>query len=160
MKTVKRVIIFITCLMVLLSSFCLGSWATDVEYDPYTGFEFNFDTDKYYDPHTGFEVIYDEPGDYYYSVHQPLEYDPVSLYRASSPNFSSFDINKLPWLDMPSYVQDILYSEPIGLLNMDSGEYTGDYKLPFVSVQVTSTGVAICAGYNLCLGAYFTTQAK
>lgn len=137
MQTLKRTIIFLTCFVVLLSSFCFGSFAVDVEYNPYTGEE----------------MIYDAEEGCYYSLYKPLDFEPISTYRVTTPNFPDFDINKLPWLEMPSYVQEIINATPIGLTNYSS--YSGEYKLPFVSIVVAGSYIAINVGYNLCVGAYY-----
>lgn len=157
MKTIKRLVIFLTCFVVLLSSFVFNYSA--LEYDPYTGFEFDFDTDKYYDPYTGQEMIYDESEDLWYSPYKSLEFEPISTYRLTSPNFSDFDINKLPWLEMPSYVQEIVNAEriPSGKVATD---YSGEYKLPFMVIIVDGTYCHIYTGYNLMVAVRYTTEEQ
>lgn len=144
------------CLCFCFSTLSLSSFA--VEFDPYTGLEFDFDTDMYYDPYTGLEMFYDEDNDVYYSPHKPFEFEPISTYRVSSPNFTDFDISKLPWLEMPSYVQEIIRAQRIPSGKVDIGEYQGEFKYPFVCVVRGGSYVAVYAGYNLCIGAYFASS--
>ena len=94
----------------------------------------------------------------FYSLHKPLDYEPFQLMSLSSPNYPNFDLNSLPWYDMPSYIQEIITAEPVGLLNADEGTYTGGYKLPFVCVLLSGQVVHIIAGYNLSVGSYFRNE--
>lgn len=138
MKTVKRIFVLLSCFVVLLSSFMISSSA--VEFNPFTEEEMLFD------------------GNSYYSAYEPLEFEPFSFYRRSSPNYSDFDINSLPWFEMPNYVQEILTASKIPDAVPDYNTYTGGYKYPFVSVVVNEEAVIVLAGYNLCVGTYFQTS--
>lgn len=107
-------------------------------------------------------MIYEGNG-VYYSPHKPLEYEPFELLTLSEPNYPDFDLNSLPWYDMPSYVQEIITAEPQGLAAEDSGEYVaagGQYKIPFVCVLLSGEVVHIMVGYNLSVGSYFRTSAE
>lgn len=146
------------CLCFCFSTLSLNSSA--VEYDSYidAGFDFDYDNGIYFDPYTGQEVFYDEADGSYYSVHKPLEYEPFELFRLDSPCYPNFDINKLPWLDMPSYVQEIINANPIGLINDTA--YSGDYKLPFMSINIDGTYARIITGFNLTIGTRYENQTQ
>lgn len=112
-----------------------------------------------YDPYTGEEMIYDAEEDCYYAPYNSLDFEPIQLYSVSSPCFSDFDINKLPWLDMPSYVQEIVNAEriPSGKVATD---YAGEYKLPFMVIIVDGTYCHIYTGYNLMVAVRYTTEEE
>ena len=120
-----------------------------------------------YNPFTDEEMIYNAAEGTYYSVYEPSEFEPFSFFRSVTPKNSGFKISDLPWLEMPTYVRDILSAIPEGLSNVSESEYTGQYKLPFVSLVVMPAPsglggilVDVIAGYNLCVGSYFQTSAQ
>lgn len=131
MRTVKRLVVCLTCLVVLLSSFCISSSAYD------------------FNVFTGEDLLYNADEDCYYAPYKPLDWDPMSLMSASEPHNKNFDINLLPWVEMPSYVQDILYNQPVG--NVKDTSYTGEVKLPFVLVVVRLNQVHVFVGLNMCI---------
>lgn len=135
MQKVKRLIICLICFVVLLSSFSVNSSAV------------------YINPYTGEDMLYDEAEDCWYSPQNPLEWEPFAPFINSEPAYDDFDINKLPWLDMPQYVQEILYGSYVG--NVNDISYTGEVKLPFVIVIVHSSTIHVIAGWNLFIGSYY-----
>lgn len=99
-------------------------------------------------------MLYDAEGDYWYSPYRPLQWDPVMPMFASEPHNSDFDVNKLPWSEMPTYIKDILYGSYVG--NVTDSAYSGEVKLPFVVVVVRLNQVHVFVGQNLCIGTVYS----
>ena len=134
MNTVKKLVVVLTCILVLLSSFTFVSSA--IEYDPYTEEPMSYDAEL----------------NQYFVPYKMLDSDPFAPFILSAPGHS-FRPSDLPWSDMPSYVQEIISADPVGLTS-DSG-YSGDYKIPFIlaytggsTVSVIRTNSQIITGYN------------
>lgn len=133
MQTIKKVILVVICLVVLLTSFIHPAGAVDQDMIE-----------------QGW--LYEETEDVYYK--EPyMEMMTPSFLIATEPNYS-FDPNKLPWLEAPSYVQDIIHYE---MPSMAVDEYV---KVPFVCVVRASNFIRVCVGWNLCLGRIYTYYAS
>lgn len=102
-------------------------------------------------------MLYDEEEGCYYSPYKPLEFEPIQLYRETSPIYDNFDVNELPWLEMPSYIQEIANAEriPSGIVETS---YAGPYKLPFMAIVVDGSYCRVIAGYNLIVGTRYETS--
>lgn len=97
-------------------------------------------------------MIYDAELNQYYTPYKILDSDPFSPFLLTSA-YHDFSPSELPWSEMPSYVQEIITAEPIGLVNDTS--YSGDYKIPFILVFTGGSSIHVVAGYNLAIGSYY-----
>lgn len=69
----------------------------------------------------------------------------------SSPRYPDFNPNQLPWLDMPTYIKDIVYSDISQLSNL-SAQPPEDFRVPFVCVINYGDHCNVWVGYNLAFG--------
>ncbi|MEE1321070.1 MAG: hypothetical protein UHM85_05995 [Acutalibacteraceae bacterium] len=77
----------------------------------------------------------------------PEAYFPSTMV-VSDPKYPNFDPRKLPWIDAPNAVQDIITMGIEGAATTD----VNSYKMPFICIRVNSSGVTVYAGLNCFLG--------
>lgn len=77
----------------------------------------------------------------------PEAYFPSTMV-INDPKYPNFDPCKLPWIDAPNAVQDIITMGIEGAATTD----VNAYKMPFICIRVNSSGVTVYAGLNCFLG--------
>lgn len=143
MQIIKRSVVILTCIVVLLSSLCLNSFAYSADY-------YDMLADGW---------MYDEDDHLYYIPYDPLPdtFDSPMFMLASRPNFPDFNPNDIPWESAPDYIKEILYNIPF--ISTSTMDYVDPWKIPFVLVLTNGLTVRVIVGINLMLGTYFATLA-
>lgn len=136
MQYIKRSILIVVCVMVILSSFVLPSYAS------YSEEEHQMMLDEGY--------FYDTESDFYY-----LDFEAPSLYASYTPNFPDFDVNKIPWYKAPKYITNIL---EMTLEKAYSATTFDNYYMPFVVVLTNGTVARVLVGVNVALGLFYTAD--
>lgn len=77
----------------------------------------------------------------------PEAYFPSTMV-INDPKYPNFDPCKLPWIDAPNAVKDIITMGIEGAATTD----VNAYKMPFICIRVNSSGVTVYAGLNCFLG--------
>ncbi len=139
MQFIKRFVVVLTCIVVLLSSFINPAAA-------------------FYDPFTGEEMLFDAENGIYYSPYKPLDYEPFQPFLLTSPSYPDVDPINLPWMEMPDFVQDILYGEPQG--SVTNASYSGVYKVPFLFIIVSPDVIHVYAGWNISISALYRSSQE
>lgn len=130
MQIIKRSFVILTCIVVLLSSFCLNGYAYSADYYDMLadGWVYDSDTDSYFIPYS------------------PSYSSPVMSLTLEEPIYPLFEPNDISWSEMPTYIQDIVYASFTPFVEQ------GTYKIPFVCVAKTDTFVRVFCGWNVSIG--------
>lgn len=144
MKTIKRLTVSVVICVLLLSSVFVVNAETLPEFKGYV-----FTPEDYED----MGYIFD--GVAAYGLPEGAEeitfFDDIPLY-GSTPLYPEFDPAKLPWDEMPSYIQDIVY------LGLDRYKDAYTPKVPFILISVGDGFCNIWVGTNLFLGSLLASN--
>lgn len=133
MKTIKLIVVLISCFVILSSSFVVGA-AEDVLYTADDLIDMGF-------------VEGENDNFVYYGAEDP--FSRFSLFSSSEKNYPDFDpTTDIPWSTFPQYIKDIL-----SMSLDDLKVYTSSpIQLPFFLMVVSENSVNIYAGINIGLG--------
>ena len=143
MQYIKRSILIVVCVMVILSSFFLPSYASYSEEEH----QMMLDEGFTYDPYLNI---------YYIGEDFPMLEPPPSPFIMSNPNFPDFNPNDIPWETAPEYIKEILYNTPF--ISTTTTSYVDPWKIPFVLVITNGLTVRVIVGINLFLGTYIASS--
>lgn len=145
MKTVKRLVICLTCLVVLLSSLPYSASASS-------------DDNVFYEYDENGEVIaeyytYHEDYDLKKGYSDTLDSDRGPMMFAASRSLYSWKPDTINWASFPSYIRAIAYSpySNISWLDDNGGDYPNrsSYRAPFIMITSNGTNYTIRAGWDV-----------
>lgn len=132
MKVIKILTVCITVVVLLSNSFSVSAY--NITYEDWL------------------DIGYVDAGDGVLYLPPDVELPSFLATFNSSPRYPDFNPNQLPWLDMPTYIQDIVYSDISKLSSLSTTKPSSDFKIPFVCVINYGDHCNVWVGYNLSFG--------